>query len=311
MDLPLSRTHRYGFSLSFPHLDDGRDVVRRADAEGWDAIWLSDHVEFTEPMLDPLVQLAHLGACSERLRFGTAVYLLPLRHPVHVAKQVATLDRLLAGRFDFGVGVGGEFAGEFEACGVPVTERGARMDEALPLLRQLWSGEPVRHAGRFYPQRETRLQPLPRQTGGPPIFTGGRSEAALRRAGRLADGWISYVVTPAQYRDALAKIAAEAERAQREIARFETGHLIFLALGASREQALDQAAATLSCRYAMDFRRAAERYAALGTPADVAAQIDAFQRAGMRNLIVDAVGRPEEREEQLSRFAREVRPLLG
>ncbi len=311
MDLPLAAACRYGFSLSFPCLDDGRALVARAEADGWDAIWLSDHVEFTEPMLDPLVQLAHLGACSERLRFGTAVYLLPLRHPVHVAKQVATLDRLLGGRFDFGVGVGGEFPNEFDACGVSVHERGARMDEALPLLRRLWSGETVRHAGRFYAQRETRLLPTPRQPGGPPILTGGRADAALRRAGRLADGWISYVVTPEQYRDALAKIAAEAQRARRELARFETGHLIFLALGSTRERALEQAAATLSQRYAMDFRRATDRYAALGTPADVAERIAEFHRAGMRHLIVDVVGRPEEREEQLARFAREVRPLLG
>ena len=311
MDLPLSPARRYGFSLSFPCIDDGRALVAQAEADGWDSVWLSDHVEFTEPMLDPLVQLAHLGGASTRLRFGTAVYLLPLRHPVHVAKQVATLDRLLGGRFDFGVGVGGEFHNEFAACGVSVHERGARMDEALPLLRKLWSGQPVHHDGRFYAQRETQLLPAPRQTGGPPILTGGRSEPALRRAGRLADGWISYVVTPEQYRDALAKIAAEAERARREIARFETGHLIFLALGASREQALEQATATLSQRYAMDFRRATERYAAFGTPAEVAERIAEFHRAGMRDLIVDIVARPEEREEQLARFAREVRPLLG
>ena len=311
MDLPLSNLRRYGFSLSFPHLDDGRALALRAEADGWDAIWLSDHVEFTEPMLDPLVQLAHLGALTTRIRLGTAVYLLPLRHPVHVAKQVATLDRLLSGRLDFGVGVGGEFPNEFLACGVEVRERGARMDEAIPLLRRFWSGEPVSHEGRFYSQRRTQLLPPPRQAGGPPILTGGRSEAALRRAGRLADGWISYVVTPGQYRDALAKIGAEAERARRELARFETGHLIFMALGRSRELALEQAAATLSQRYAMDFRRAADRYAALGTPADVAASVDAFHRAGMRNLIVDVVARPEEREEQLARFAREVRPLLG
>jgi probable F420-dependent oxidoreductase len=311
VDLPLSPARRYGLSLSFPCLDDGRALVARAEADGWDAIWLSDHVEFTVPMLDPLVQLAHLGALSTRLRFGTAVYLLPLRHPIHVAKQVATLDRLLGGRFDFGVGVGGEFPNEFAACGVSVRERGARMDEALPLLRRLWSGEAIAHPGPFYPQRRTRLLPAPGQRGGPPILTGGRSEPALRRAGRLADGWISYVVTPEQYRDALAKIAAEAARAKRAIERFATGHLIFLLIAESRERALRQAAATLSQRYAMDFRRAAERYAALGTPADVAAQIDAFHRAGMRELIVDVVGRPEEREEQLARFAREVRPLLG
>ena len=155
-----------------------------ADRLGFDSLWVGDHVAFPMPILDPLLQLALAAAHTERLWFGTSVYLVPLRHPVLIAKQVATLDLMCGGRFVFGVGVGGEFAREFEAVGVPVNERGARMSEALPLLRKLWSGEPVAHAGRFHAS-EVRLLPKPAQPGGPPIWCGGRS--AARSSG--SRGW--------------------------------------------------------------------------------------------------------------------------
>ena len=116
-----------------------------------------------------------------RLQLGTAVYLLPLRHPTPVAKQVSTLDHLTEGRFIFGVGVGGEFPKEYEACGVPIGERGARLSESLAVLRALWSGRPASYKGRFFQFEEVAMQPPPRQAGGPPIWCGGRSDAALRR----------------------------------------------------------------------------------------------------------------------------------
>ena len=131
------------------------------------------------------------------------------------------------------------------------------------------------------------------------------------RAGRLADGWISYVITPETYRAGLATIAAAAEAARRPIERFGTGHLLFARLDASYEQALDAAAATLSHRYAMDFRRPAERYAALGRPEQVAERIRAFYDAGVRHLVLDLVGPYEERPHQIEAFAREVLPLLS
>jgi len=311
MQLPLDDGFRIGFMTSVASPAAARATAEHADALGYDSLWVGDHVVFPVPILDPFLQLAQLAAYSPRLHFGTAVYLLPLRHPVPVAKQVATLDRLLEGRFSFGVGVGGEFPGEYAACGVPVTERGARLGEAIPLLRSLWSGKPVASEGPHYPLPETTMLPVPVQTGGPPIYCGGRSPAALRRIGRMGDGWISYVVTPEMYASSLARIAEAAEAEGRSLSRFGTGHLLFTYLADSYEAALDRATEHLSMRYAMDFRRAAAKYAALGTPAQVAERIEAFRAAGLRDLIVDVVGRPEERDEQLERFAREVRPLLA
>ena len=262
------------------------------------------------PILDPLLQLAQAAAHSERLLFGTSVYLLPLRHPTLVAKQVATLDRLCGGRLIFGAGVGGEFPREYEACGVPVRERGARLSESIPLLRRLWTGESVTSEGRFYPFPEVRLLPRPLQRPGPPIWCGGRNPKALERIALMGDGWLSYVVTPEMFRDGLSAIARATEQAGRKLESFGTGHLLFTRIDDSYERALDTATEHLSQRYAMDFRKPAARYAALGRPADVAEKIAAFHEAGVRHLLLDTVGPAQERDAQLERFAREVRPLL-
>ena len=295
-----------------PRIDEMQGLVRLVDDCGYDSLWVGDHIAFAVAILDPLLQLAQAAMVSRRLMLGTNVYLLPLRHPVPVAKQVATLDHLCEGRLIFGVGIGGEFPKEYEACGVPIAERGPRLSAAIPLLRRLWSGEPVTYDGRYFGAfSEVAMQPPARQPGGPPIWCGGRADAALARAGRLADGWIAYVVTPKTYRAALNKIAAAAETAGRKIERFGTGHLLFARLDASYEQALDAAAATLSHRYAMDFRRSAERYAALGRPEQVAERIRAFYDAGVRHLVLDLVGPYEERPKQIEAFAREVLPLLA
>ena len=294
-----------------PGINELRELVELVDSSGFDSLWCGDHISFPMSILDPLLQLAQAAAFSRRLMFGTSVYLLPLRHPVPVAKQVASLDHLTEGRFIFGVGVGGEFPREYEACGVPIEERGGRLGESIPLLRKLWSGEPVTHDGRFYQSfNSVPMQPPARQDGGPPIWCGGRSDAALARAGRLANGWISYVVTPEMYQSGLDKIATAAKQAGRARAKFGTGHLLFTRLDDSYETALDAATVSLSHRYAMDFRKAAERYAALGSAQQIADRVRAFHTAGVREIILDLVGPYEERSQQIVRIAREVFPLL-
>jgi probable F420-dependent oxidoreductase len=293
-----------------PMIDEMRELVELVDRCGFDSLWVGDHISFTVAILDPLLQLAQAAVISRRLVLGTAVYLLPLRHPAPVAKQVATLDHLTEGRLIFGVGVGGEFPKEYEVCGVPLKERGARLSEAIPLMRKLWSGVPATHDGGRYPAFEAvAMQPPARQKDGPPIWFGGRSEGALRRTGRLGDGWLAYVVTPQMYAGAMEKIASAA--AGRSLTHFGTGLLLFTRLARSYEEALEAATITLSQRYAMDFRRAAERYAALGPPQRVAECIRAFYAVGVRHVLVDFVGPYEERNAQIAWFGREVLPLLA
>src|SRR5450631_3890784 len=161
--------------------------AERADAmwlEGLpiDSLWAGGHVASRNPTPEAMVQLAALAAVTERVRVGTSILLLPLYPPAIVAKQVADLDRRTGGRVTLGNGVGGEYPQEFRACGVPVGERGRRTDEAIDLIRRLWTGEPVTHPGPFYAMEDVAILPPPRQPGGPPIVVAGRQPAAMRRA---------------------------------------------------------------------------------------------------------------------------------
>lgn len=295
-----------------PRIDELVDLVKLVDDSGYDSLWTGDHISFAIPILDPLLQLAQAAVASRRLLLGTSVLLLPLRHPTPVAKQVTTLDHLTEGRFILGVGVGGEFPLEYAACDVPRNERGARLAEGVTVLRKFFTGRPVTHHGKFYgPFEDVPMSPPPRQPGGPPIWFAGRTDPALRRIGRLGDGYLSYVVSPDMYRAALTTIEAAAEQAGRAPKPFSTGHLLFTRLDHTYEEALDRATETLSVRYAMDFRKAAQRYCALGPPAMVAERIRVFHAAGVRHVVLDLVGPYEQRAEQIAWFASDALPLLA
>lgn len=155
------------------------------------------------------------------------------------------------------------------------------------------------------------MSPPPRQLNGPPIWFAGRKDPALRRIGRLGDGYLSYVISPDMYRSALETIGEAAEQAGRDSMVFGTGHLLFTRLDHTYEAALDRATETLSVRYAMDFRKAAQRYCALGTPQMVAERIREFHAAGVRHVVLDLVGPYEQKAEQIAWFAQQAMPLLA
>ncbi len=311
MTLNLDGTVKFGVTARL----STRAIIRRTTAlleeTGFQSLWAGDHIAFTSPILDPMLGLAQAAAMSDTLNIGTAVFLLPLRSAAGAAKLAASLDHLSEGRFIFGIGAGGEFPREFAACGVSPKERGARLTEGIEVMRKLWSGAPVSHHGTLWNFDDVHMQPAPVTPGGPPIWCGGRSEAALRRAGMLADGWMSYVVTPDQFAKGLATIDAARTEAGRAADPFGTAHLLFTRLDDSYERAWDDATALLSQRYAMDFRKAAERYCAMGNPEAIAGTLRKFHTAGVRHFILDMLGTPEEREAQLRRFANEVRPLIA
>ena len=208
-----------------------------------ESIWQGGHLLPRHPTGEAITRLALLTAWTERVRVGTAVLLLPLYHPVVVAKQLADLDAWSGGRVSVGVGVGGEFPEEFEAVGVPRGERGARTDEAIGVLRALWRGGPVTHHGRFFQLDDVELvavtppgtDPSRRQQGGPPIVVSGRKEAAMRRAARLGDGWMPYLVSPNAYARSVRTIEEEARAAGRDLAGFEWMLYVVL-LGAARRR---------------------------------------------------------------------------
>ncbi len=309
--LPLNTRIRFGAGIAAGNREAAIEAINSLAAWGYDIIWMPDHVAFTGPVSDPLAQLTYFSALQPQLIFGTGVYLLPLRNPVTVAKVVASVDRLMgAGHFIFGIGVGGEFPAEYEACGVPVKERGGRTNESIEIMRRLWNGEPVEHRGKYFSFGKITMLPKPATPGGPPIWIGGRADAALKRAARLGDGWMPYVISADRFAQGLEFIAREAELAHRSFESFGTAAQLFVTIADSYEKGVDIASERLSKRYAMDFREATKRYAAVGRPADIAEQISAYIKAGARDIGVDLVCRRSERTAQLEQFAKEVIPLL-
>lgn len=300
----------FGAFLSLHPPREQLDLVRRVEALGFDSVWCGDHVSFNLPLYESLTLLAAYASITERIRLGTAVYLLALRPPAVAAKVTATLDALSGGRLIFGVGVGGENPREFEVCGVPHRERGARVTEAIDVVRTLWRDTPASFKGRFTQFEGVSIDPKPVQQPGPPVWIGGRSDAALTRAGRQGDGWVSYVVTPERYRQSLDRIRAAAAAAGRTLDGFAAAHLTFITVGRDHEQARQAWVARLSRRYAQDFGPLAERYGVIGTPEQCAERLEAFRAAGCHYFLLNAICDPPQEREQLEWIAAEVLPRL-
>jgi probable F420-dependent oxidoreductase len=297
-------------SLSLHPPDEQWALAERVEALGFESLWTGDHVSFYLPMYESLTLLASYASRTRRIKLGTAVYLLALRHPTIVAKITSSLDVLSGGRLIFGVGVGGENPKEFEASGSPHRERGARVDEGIDVLRALWTQSPATYKGRFASFDGVSIDPKPVQTGGPPIWIGGRSDAALMRAGRVGDGWISYVVTPERYRQSLAKIRDTADRAGRSLDGFARAHLCFITVGRDFESAREAWVQRLSRRYNQDFGPLAERYGILGTPAQCLERLAQFAAAGCDYFVLNPIGDSREDGDQLEVIAAEILPGL-
>ncbi len=200
-------------------------IAALAERLGYDSLWAGEHVvvpsprvdpspmEPDEPILDPVVALAHLAARTERIRLGTGVIILPQRNPVVLAKQVASLDVLCGGRLILGIGVA-YLEPEMRAIGVPMEGRGARADEYLAAMRALWEEEAPTHRGRHAEFENVDAHPRPIQTP-LPVVVGGHTRAAHRRAARHADGWYGFLLglrATAEQRDLMSAAIAEAGR---------------------------------------------------------------------------------------------------
>ena len=265
-----------------PFLDD-------VAAAGLDHVCCGDHVSFfTGAGFDGLVHAGMIAALNPRLAVHTGVYLLPLRHPVLVARQLADLERLWPGRLVFGVGVGGEDRHEVRICGVDPATRGRRMDECLAVLGQLLSGAPTTFHGEFFDLDEALIAPAPRSPT--PIVIGGRSDAAIRRAGRLGDGWLGIWNSPRRFAEAVELAAQEAERVGRPDQPRRHAMQVWCGLAQTREAARAALAPAMESFYQVPFERF-ERYSPYGTAEDVAEFLAPYVAAGCSafNLIPQAV----------------------
>jgi probable F420-dependent oxidoreductase len=282
---------RYGVLLpTFDPLRAGGDwpvaqAARTAEGLGFDAVWAGDHLACPAPGLDAPSCLAAAAAVTERVSLGFSVMLLALRPPAWAAKQLTTIDALSGGRLVLGVGVGGEFPDEFQAAGVPVGERGRRVDETLSVLPSLLTGRPVKHDGRVLSLDVPALEPAMARP--PPIFVGGRSQRAMRRAVRFGDAWLPMWLEPdtvAQQAGVLAELAAEQGRPAPSIAL-----LLGVRVDEDLERARGEAAAHLQGQYALPLH-VVERWTALGSVERVAEHVEAHRAAGVSEFLFMALG---------------------
>jgi alkanesulfonate monooxygenase SsuD/methylene tetrahydromethanopterin reductase-like flavin-dependent oxidoreductase (luciferase family) len=263
-------------------------LVRAAEGAGLDRLVVGDHVGFRGGQgFDGLVQTAVLAALSSRITVGTAVYLLPLRHPVPVARQVASIADVAPGRIEFGIGIGGEDPAEYAMCGVDPRTRGARADEALAIVRPLLAGEPVTVTGRHFTVDDVVFRPAPRSPV--PILVGGRSEAALHRTARFGDGWIGVWISPERFAAGTARVAELAEQEGRSGPDWRHTLHVWCGFGPDHERARAVLAAEMEALYALPFERFA-RYCPAGSPADVAEALAPYVEAGCRDVNLIAVG---------------------
>jgi alkanesulfonate monooxygenase SsuD/methylene tetrahydromethanopterin reductase-like flavin-dependent oxidoreductase (luciferase family) len=288
-----------------------------------ESVWQGGHLLPPGPSGEAITRLALMTAWTERVRVGTAILLLPLYQPVVVAKQLADLDAWSGGRLSVGVGVGGEYPKEFEAVGVPIGERGARTDEGIEVLRALWAGGPVSHHGRFLDFDDVELRPVEPpgagagagpgrfggQPGGPPIIVSGRREPGMRRAARLGDGWLPYLVSPSAYARSVETIRGQAAAAGRDLAGFEWMLYCYCSVRRDGDRARDDVARFLGRGYGDKPADMLARIAPAGTPEEVAGRLQEYVDAGARHIVVSPAAL-DDTLEVVTLAAEEVLPRL-
>ncbi len=256
-----------------------RALLGRVEAAELDHVFVADHVSFfVGAGMDGLIQAATAAALAPSLRVVVGVYLLALRHPVPVARQLASLAEAAPGRLTLGVGVGGEDRHEIEICGVDPATRGRRTDESLVALRGLLTGEPFTLKGEFFRFESAWIRPAPDPPV--PIVIGGRSEAAVRRAGCHGDGWLGVWCSPKRFAEVVAQVAAHASTAGRALPE-EHGLQVWVGVDADRSRARSRLAHGMEAFYRTPYERF-EKYSPFGTPAEIADFLQPYAAAGCR-----------------------------
>jgi probable F420-dependent oxidoreductase len=256
------------------------EAARMAEERGFHSLWVPEHVLFfrdydsrypyaddgripgdPEGVLDPFSALTFVAAHTARIRLGTGICIVPQRHPVYTAKQVADLDHLSGGRVDFGIGVGW-LEEEFDALGIPFRDRGARTDECLEAMKALWTQDAATHRGERFRFEGALLNPKPVQRPHPPILVGGESRAAFRRVAHHGQGWYGFDLTPERLAEGLAGLDAALSEAGRRRSDVQVhaspagrGRIERDTLAAFRDAGVDQAIVPTFGRDADGFRK--------------------------------------------------------
>jgi alkanesulfonate monooxygenase SsuD/methylene tetrahydromethanopterin reductase-like flavin-dependent oxidoreductase (luciferase family) len=293
-----------GQTLTFGYLLPTRDAValgrpdaqrllalgERAERLGFDSVWVGDS-PLARPRHDALAMLAALAARTERVTLGTAVLLPALRSALLLAQSAATVDQLAAGRLILGAGAGfpyPETERQFAAVGVPYERRVARMVQTIESMRALWAspGEPVSYEGSLVRLDSVVFEPAPHRVGGPPVWLAGAGEAAERRVGRLADGWLPYVPTPEQYARGWERVRDAAEQAGRPQTPVP-GLYVTVALAARADAAQRRLRRNVERYYRQPLEVIASIQAMYaGTPEGLRDWLEPYFAAGARHVIL-------------------------
>jgi len=262
--------------------------VNQAAEAGLDHVCAGDHVSFfVGAGTDGLLNATALAMMHPTLPVCVAVYLLPLRHPTLVARQIADLELLAPGRLILGVGIGGEDPHEYEVCGVDPHTRGRRMDESLTVLRALLTGAPTTFHGEFFDVEDAVILPAPRSTV--PVIVGGRSDAAVRRAALHGDGWIGIWNSAQRFAQVVDAIDEQANAVGRADHPRAHAMQVWCGIADERSQARKLVATAMEGFYQIPFDRF-ERYSPYGTPEEIAEFLAPYAAAGCTsfNLIPQA-----------------------
>jgi probable F420-dependent oxidoreductase len=281
--------------------------IRLCDETGVDSFWQTDRLISEQPFLESIATMAAVAGATERLKFGMNVTVVAFREPLLLAKQLATIDFLSGGRLLPAFGVGPALAPEFRATDWPKSGRGARADEALEVMKRLWTEERVNHQGEHFVFRDATISPRPVQNP-LPLWIGGSSEAAIRRTARLGSGWLAGIQTPAQVAPVVAGIAKASLELGRPIDADHYGAGFAFRFGGWDDPVVERGASGMR-RFAPDLDP--RDYLAVGDAAAVIARVAQYRAAGVSKFVLRPLATDDaDFMDQTRRLIDEVIPVV-
>ncbi len=277
------------------------DFVDLVEESGLDSIWLNDRIRNPTPALEPIAALAMIAGRTQRIKFGMSVAVLPVRDPIVLAKEIATIDYLCNGRMLPAFGLGLKNEKEWKAVGRTPDHRAGMTDEAVELMRRLWCEDNVTHEGEFYKTHELTIQPKPLQQP-IPVWFGGRTQAAYKRVARSGDGFLGAYQTPADCGQAVCAIREAAASYEREVPEDHYGTIVPFHLG--DEDISDEVEALVRRFPKLPF----DTYAAWRTPDALRRRIDDYVEAGITKFVMRPMATGAALYEQFERLAKVAVP---
>lgn len=273
-------------------LDEKHRILERLTEVGVDQVYMADHVSFRDGSgTDGFVEIAALSQLHPSIKVMISVYLLALRHPLPVARQLATMSKIAPGRVTLGVGVGGEDRHEIEVCGIDPRTRGRRTNESLEILRGLMSGKPIDYSGEFFELDQAQIKPAVRPAV--PLIVGGRSNAALTRAARYGDGWVGAWCSARRFAEAVEIIDTEATALGRGDVVWQHGYQPWVGVAETESRAKELVGEAMESFYKVPFA-AFEKYTPYGSVEQVADSLRPYVDAGCSLLNLKVVAENDD-----------------